>query len=170
MTMPSSETAGIVRFRGTRQLVLDVVVLAAGIGLLMAILIGMLSTNGQHPVGVIVVLGLTSLVMLVGLVRTHWAATLDIEQDRIVYRTLVRTRHFSRAAISSCGVEKKLRGAVRLWQPYLELGGGKKIWLADLSAGVHGNLDSPDGSIGERLSALMDALHQWIDPAGTNLK
>jgi len=94
-------------------------------------------------------------------IRQKWAATLTIKKNELVYRTSVRTLHFPRSQIVDISIEKRLRGLVRLWIPYLKMADGSTVGLADLSTGVRGSIDGPD-YYSENTRRMLESVQLWL--------
>ena len=94
--------------------------------------------------------------------RQFWASSITLEMDELVYCTSVRTVHVSRLQIKECVIEKRLRGAIRLWVPYLDMIDGTRVRLADFSTGVRSSLDGPD-YYNKRTERMLAAIQIWLN-------
>jgi hypothetical protein len=149
-------------FRGTRQLVINLVVAVAGLVLFVVLGIsvvvappstGVSSEWGGLGVCIVGVLALSALI-----VRLRTAFTVDLGPETLTYRTLLRTVRIQRSDVAGIGLKDRNKGTARLSQPYLDMRDGRTIWLADLG---QGKVIHPASTMqGDLLSAVTDWLEQ----------
>ena len=94
-------------------------------------------------------------------IRSFRASTVEIEGDKLVYRSLLINRTFRRVDIVRCEVRKKIRGAGQVWMLGLVTKKGSTVWLSELNEGLRGSIGVED-SYNERLHRLEDAVNLWL--------
>jgi hypothetical protein len=165
MTADSSERRESVnisraKFRGTRQLVGNLIAVGSAILLLVVIGVALVVTppsTGRSGEWRGLAVTLAGLIFMVGLlIRMRSAFSVELDKDKLVYRTLLTTRQIPRSDIKAIGLKDRNRGLAKLSQPYLELRNGDIVWLADMG---QGKLIAPNSSMqGE----LINSVNQWI--------
>jgi hypothetical protein len=160
-----SSDSGVIRFRGTRQFAFTLVYFSICTFVSLLILASVWTSSNVPKATYNAFFIPLVVILLAAIVRSFKASTIEIHQRSLIYRTLIRTKTFQSNEIVEIGVEKKIRGLVRLWQPYLRLKSGKTFWLHDLSAGIRSQI-GVDDQYGERMSKMMESLHSWLSASG----
>jgi len=148
------------RFRGTRQLVGNLVVTVAGLLLFVdlgiSIILAPPSTGSSGKWGGVAVSVVGVLAMGALLLRMRTAFTVELAPETPMYRTLLRNVEFNRSEVVGIGLKDRDRGMAKISQPYLDMRDGQKVWLADMG---QGKLITP-ASIMQ--ADLVRAVDHWI--------
>jgi len=148
--------------RGLRQLVGNLLVTGLGLGLFIAIFVSILenppSAGGRSTeTGGLVVASVVIAILIALSIRLRWAFTVDIEADRLTYRKLLRTFHFSRRDVVAVGLADRRIMLPKLSYPYLTLKDGRTRWLLDMA---QGKVIAPTSSMQRDLVA---SITHWIN-------
>lgn len=147
------------RFRGVRQFVGNLIAGVAAVTLFVVLLISIAVTppaNGSGKSGA--VLAAAAIVLFAGgLIRMRVAFTVTLEDEALVYRTLLTTRRFARSDIAGIDRQLRYRGLAKIMQPYLRMKDGGKVWLADMGMG---QLIAPNSTMQER---MITAVREWVE-------
>jgi len=152
-------TNDVVRFRGLRQLVGNLIVASAGLVLFVVLAISTVVTppsTGSEEWGGLTVCIVGTLCMAAGLLRLRAAFTVEIAPETLTYRTLLTTVRFRRSEVMGIGLKDRNRGMAKLSQPFLEMRDGRTVWLADMG---QGKLIAPASTM---QADLVSAVGNWI--------
>jgi hypothetical protein len=146
----------VVRFRGLRQLVGNLVAVGAGTLLFVILSVAVIAappSTGRSGEWWGLAISLLGLLVMVGLlIRMRSAFSVELEQDTLIYRTLLRTIRIARSDIAAIGLRDRNKGLAKLSQPFLELKTGTTLWLADMG---QGKLIAPT-------SSMQAELVEWV--------
>ena len=128
-------TSNVLRFRGLRQLVGNVIICLAALIMMVIMGIAVVTSppnNAEAEWGglAVSIVGAAAFVGL--LLRMRVAFTVVIDPEVLTYRSLLRTFRYRRAEVLGIGLEERHKGLALLPQPYLNLRDGRQIWLADM--------------------------------------
>src|SRR5664279_5706364 len=109
------------RFRGTRQLVGNLVVTVAGLSLFVVLGISIIlappSTGSSGKWGGVAVSVVRVLAMGALLFRMRTAFTVELAPETLMYRTLLRNVEFNRSEVVGIGLKDRDRGMAKISQP-----------------------------------------------------
>ena len=154
------QTNDLVRFRGLRQLVGNL--MAGTAALLLFIVMGVAvvasppSTSSEEWGGLATAI-VSVVIMAAFLLRLRVAFTVEVASEALTYRTLLQTMTFRRSDVMGIGLQDRHRGLPILSQPYLKLRDGRTIWLADMG---QGKLIAPESTM---QADLVRVVEEWIE-------
>jgi hypothetical protein len=155
-----TQTNDLVRFRGLRQLVGNLIVASAALVLFVVLAISTVvappSIGSEEWGGSERCALCGALCVAAGLLRLRTAFTVEIAPETLTYRTLLTTVRFRRSEVTGIGLKDRYRGMAKLSQPFLEMRDGRTVWLADMG---QGKLIAPASTM---QADLVSAVETWI--------
>jgi len=153
------------RFRSQRQFVINLIFLLGWSILLAVISISAASSSSSNLASVSIGMLLTA-IGIAGVVRAIAFPTVELTENRLIYRTLVRSKCISRSHIQSCGIGLRYRGLIKVSQPYLLLNDGSELWLAEMSGSTSGAATTDYSSSATK--SFAESVNSWLGQTSIN--